>query len=111
MTPLIDQLEHFERWWATTPPGQRRALYRPRSLADATGVPLQALASVAILAGWQRATRWLVGSDGRRKRRTYYAPPGSTVPRSRPRGRPPLTLDTVLGRRTPTPFDRADGAR
>ncbi|MTW22732.1 hypothetical protein [Allochromatium palmeri] len=76
----------------STPPDQRRALYRPRLLADAASIPVRDLPAVAALAGWERAERWLIGADGRRKRRTYYAPPGTQVPDSFPRGRPQTTV-------------------
>ena len=103
-----EHLERLERWWASTPPDQRRALYRPRSLAEAAGIPVRDLPSVAALAGWERAERWLIGTDGRRKRRTYYAPPGASVPDSAPRGRPQTTIYTILNRRPSSPFDIPD---
>ena len=98
-------LDRFDRWWAATPPDQRRALYRPQQLADAAGIPVRSLPLVAALAGWERATRWLVGIDGRRKRRTFFAPPGARVPDPAPRGRPPTSAWTILNRRPPSPFD------
>lgn len=104
---IYAHLEQLERWWTTVPATQRHALYRPQTIAAATGIPNQALPLVAALAGWQRATRWHVGPDGRRKLRTYYAPPGHRVPDAAPRGRPSTTVYTILNRRPPSPFDEA----
>ena len=103
-----EHLDRLERWWASTPQAQRHALYRPRTLADAAGIPVQSLPLITALAGWTRAARWLIGSDGRRKYRTFYAPPGAQVPSSAPRGRPETSIYTILNRRPPSPFDVAE---
>lgn len=104
---LHDHLDHLERWWASLPTDHRQALYSAQALAAATGIPTRNLPLVAPLAGWHRASRWLIGLDGRRKQRTFYAPPGHRVPESAPRGRPRRSVYTLTDTRPPSPFDDA----
>ncbi len=73
-------------WWASLEPDQRRPCYRPAELQALTGIARPNLPHVLELLGWRRAQRW-TRQGGRRTRRTYYAPPGYTVPQV-PRGRP-----------------------
>ncbi|MFZ1539318.1 MAG: hypothetical protein WAT23_18300 [Chromatiaceae bacterium] len=89
-------------WWNRLPPTQRRQLYRPAELARATGTPAYDLPTVLAHLGWDRAVHWS-RVDGRRVRRTYYAPPGYQVPRP-PRGRPSFSLEKIFGVTTPCPY-------
>ena len=81
-------------WWASLPPDERRTCYRPHELQAATGIARVNLPPVLELLGWTRAQRWTRHAN-RRRLRTYYAPPGHTVP-SVPRGRPSLDVLALL---------------
>lgn len=83
---LAHDLATVAMWWASVADNSRKSIYRPGELRAATGITPQALPHVLMLAGWQRARHW-TRENNRRQFRTFYAPPGHTVPPPL-RGRP-----------------------
>lgn len=104
MPDLTQALDRLDRWWRNLPDDQRQVLYRPDTLIRAAGIARADLPHALALAGWHRAARWLIGDDGRRKKRVFYAPPGHQVPDAAPRGRPPTTIFTILNQQRPSPL-------
>lgn len=90
-------------WWASLEPEQRRTCYRPAELQALTGIARANLPHVLELLGWHRAQRW-TREAGRRRIRTYYAPPGHHVPKP-PRGRPSLDVLALLAIERTDPYD------
>lgn len=90
-------------WWASLNPEDRRTCYRPEHLQTATGITRPNLPTVLDLLGWHRAQRW-TREAGRRRIRTYYAPPGHRVPQP-PRGRPSINVLALLALDHSDPYD------
>ena len=97
------QTANVMTWWSSLPTEQRRSIYRPHDITTATSVPTQALPPVLHVLGWNARRVW-VRRNGKRKIRTYYAPPGHTVP-TPPRGRPSTfaIIAPLIGQ--PDPYD------
>lgn len=92
---LAGNLAQVSAWWESVPKAARKTTYRPVELHRGAGIPPQALPTVLVLLGWQRARHW-GRQNGRRVLRVWYAPPGHRIA-SPARGRPPITLFDLFG--------------